>query len=126
MKKILKASVIVPFAIISIFVFVYAQKCVQNNDIKENGVLVYATILEYLGATKGGSGSNPNYLCRFTYNGEIRTLISPSGIKSEGQSYVGKIFPALFSSKTNSLRLLITEDDYVEFGIEYPDSLKYK
>ncbi len=126
MKKLFKTNIIVPFVIVLIFVLVFVQRCFRDYDVRLNGILVNATIVEYLGSTKGGSGVNPNYLCRFKYQGKDRTLISPSGIKSEGQSYVGKTFPALFSSKTNSLRLLITEDDYVEFGIDYPDSLKYK
>ncbi len=56
--------------------------------------MVTATITDFLGSGKGGSGDNPSYRCEFLYKGEHKSLISQSSVKSKTLSYLGKTFPA--------------------------------
>lgn len=122
MKIHLNWKVIVSSFIILLFVIVGIQRYISQRDLRRNGVIVNAIIQDVL--PSGKATASPSFKCKFIYNGQEMILISNSSIKGNIFSYIGKSFPALYSVKTNSLRLLITKDDYDEFEIEYPDSLK--
>ena len=100
------------------------QQCIENNDLRKEGILVQATIIEYLGSVKGGSGANPNYLCRFSFKGKERVLVSPSTVKDNGISYVNKTYPALYSVERDALRLLINPEGYNKYTLKYADTLR--
>lgn len=122
-QRLLKAKYLIPTLIVLIFTTVAIQRCQAINDLKENGVLVNVTIVDYLGSMKGGSGADPSFKCNFLYKGQRRSLISSSSVKAKAFSYIGKSFPALYSERTNTLRLLMTTEDFSEFDRELPDSL---
>ena len=124
MKQYLQLKYIIPFGIVLLFVMVGLNKCQKTKDLKEHGVLVEATITDWLGSHKGAGGVNPSYRCEFFYKGKKLSLISGSRVKGKGVSYVGKTYPALYSEKTNAVRLLMFPEDYEEYNIKYPDSLK--
>ncbi len=124
MKNHINWKLLISCFIILIFVFVGIQRYISQRDLKKNGTIVYATIQDVL--PSGKATASPSFKCRFFFKGKEKVLISSSSIKGNIFSYLGKSFPALYSSKTNSLRLLMTKDDYLEFGIDYPDSLKYR
>ena len=121
--KFLKAKYLIPISIVLIFVYFGIQNFQATNDLKKNGIMVNATITEWLGSSKGGSGDNPNYRCEFTYKGGRKSLISQSSVKSKTLSYIGNTYPALYSEKTNTVRLLMSEEDYKAYNRKYPDSL---
>jgi hypothetical protein len=124
MKQYLQVKYIVPLGIVLLFVMVGIDKCVKTRDLKKNGVLVEAKITDWLGSHKGAGGVNPSYRCEFHYNGKKLSLISGSRVKEKGMSYVGKIYPALYSERTNAIRLLMFPEDFEEYGRKYPDSLE--
>ena len=95
------------------------------NDLKQNGVIVNVRIMELLGPTKRRC-YDPSFRCEFEYKKEHKNLISPSSIRKDAYSYVGQLYPALYSEKTNTLRLLLTEEDFQEYDQKYPDSLLKK
>lgn len=119
-----KAKYLIPIVIILIFVYAGIEHMRATNDLEKNGIIVNATITDWLGSTRGGSGSNPKYRCEFMYKGESKSLISLSSVKSKGLLYIGRTFPALYSEKTNTVRLLMNQEDYKKYNLEYPDSLQ--
>jgi len=124
MKKYLQTKYIIPISIVLLFIIVGINQCRQTNDLKRNGVIVTATITDWLGSHKGAGGVNPDYRCEFYYKGKKHSLISRSSVKEKGLSYVGKTYLALYSEKTDAVRLLIFPEDYEEYNVKYPDSLK--
>src|SRR5688572_20150039 len=123
MQRLLKSKYLIPFLVVLIFITVGVQHRLANNDLEKNGMIVNATIVEYLGSTKGGSGANPSFKCSFPYKGHLQSLITSSSVKENAFSYIGKSYPALYSERTNTLRLLMTPEDFSKFGRKYPDSL---
>lgn len=107
----------------SIFIYLGIQPNKATNDLKTNGVIVNARIIDFLGSGQGGSGANPDYLCEFTYKNEDKRMISTSRVKERGSSYVGKTYPAIYSEKTNTLVLLMFEEDFEYYNRAYPDTL---
>lgn len=100
---------------------VVIKNCISSNSLKKEGIIVNVKILEYL--PPGKSMSEANYLCQFSYQGEIKKLISQSRIRHNKSSYEGQYFPALYSDKYNELRILMKPEDFEEFGLNFPDSL---
>lgn len=90
-------------------------------DLKENGQVINVKIVDYL--PPGKSMSQANYRCEFVYNGEVKNLISQSSIRHNKSLYVGEYFPAMYSPKTDAIRILMLPEDFSEFNIPYPDSL---
>lgn len=124
MKKYLQIKYLIPIGIVLLFIIVGINKCEQTKDLKKHGVLVKATITDWLGSHKGAGGVNPSYRCEFYYKGKKHSLISGSSVKEKGISYVGKTYPALYSEKKDEVSLLIFPKDYEEYNVKYPDSLK--
>jgi hypothetical protein len=118
-----KVKYLIPTVMVLIFVYFGIQRFISVKDLEKNGIMVNATITDFLGSAKGGSGSNPNFCCEFMYKGERKSLISQSSVKSKAFSYIGRTFPALYSAKTNTVRLLMNEEDYEDYNRKYPDSL---
>lgn len=115
-------KVIIPSLIILIFVFVAIQKSSSETDLKKNGVIVYAIIQDVL--PSGKQTASPSFKCKFNFEGKEMTLISNSSIKGNILSYAGRTYPALYSKNTNSLVLLITDEDYKKYGIKDEGILK--
>lgn len=90
------------------------------NDLKDNGVIVNAKIIEVLAPPKGGV--NVSFRCEFNHNGVLKKLISASNIRTKPSTYIGHIYPALYSEKSDKIRLLLTEEDYKEYNQQYSDS----
>ncbi len=107
MRNLLKAKYIIPIFVALIFVYFSIQNFQAWKDLKHNGIMVSATIIEFLGSSKGGSGSDPGYCCEFIYKGERKSSIIQSNVKSKTLSYIGRTFPALYSEKTKTVRLLM-------------------
>jgi hypothetical protein len=113
-----------PIVVVLLFVVVGGMNFLAKNDLKNHGVIVNAKIIEYL--PPGKAMSDANYRCEFIYKGEIKRLISQSRIRLNKSSHEGQYFPALYSEKYDELRILMTPEDFDEFGIIYPDSLLNK
>ncbi|MEI9934473.1 MAG: hypothetical protein WDM71_06385 [Ferruginibacter sp.] len=43
----------------------------------------------------------------------------------EGIFLLVKLFPAIFSPKTNNSELLMTPEDFKNYGLNFPDSLQW-
>jgi hypothetical protein len=122
-NKRVRYEYLVMIGLLIFFIVLIIQNHNEDNDLKINGKIVHAKIVNYLGSSKGAGGRKPSFKCEFEFNGEKKILISSSSILSNGISYVGKTYPALYSAKTNSLRLLITEQDYRMYNQQYLDSV---
>jgi translation elongation factor P/translation initiation factor 5A len=108
-------------AMLCIISTVVILNCNNNNDLKSNGKLVSVKIIEYL--PPGKAMNFANYKCSFLFNNNSKELISQSRIQSNRIAYVGQYFPAMYSEKTDAIRVLMTSEDFEEFNIPYPDSL---
>lgn len=122
LKELFKLKYLFPIFVVLIFVYYGIQHNSAMKDLEKNGIIVKATITDFLGSNRGGSGSDPNFRCEFIYKGESKSLISQSSVKSKAFSYIGKTFPALYSEKTNIIRLLMNQEDYKKYNRKYPDS----
>ena len=110
MKNNFNWKVIIPSLIILILFLVAILNYISEQDLKKNGIIVHALIQEVL--PSGKATAIPGFKCTFNFEGKEMTLISNSSISGNILSYTGKTYPALYSKKTNSLVLLITDEDY--------------
>ena len=115
-----KTSILAIIGILGI-VLVFILRARDENDIKQNGVLIKVKIIDILFPSKGGGSFN--FRCSFIYNGEQKTIISPTSIKEHGRRYVYKLCPALYSPKKNTLRVLLRPEDFEEYNISLTDSI---
>jgi hypothetical protein len=123
MKPNLKVQYILPLLIVLLFIATGIHRCFAARDLKKNGVIVHARIVDYLGSAKGGTAANPGYRCSFSYKGRTLSENSKSRVKRKAFSHIGKWYPAMYSERTHTVRLLMFREDFEEFGLEYPDSL---
>ena len=115
-------KVIIPSFIILIFFLVAIQNYISEQDLKKNGIIVHSLIQEVL--PSGKATASPGFKHAFNFEDKEMTLISYSSIRANILSYAGKTYPALYAKKTNSLVLLITDEDYKKYGIKDQDILK--
>jgi hypothetical protein len=118
--KFSKTWILAIISIFSLLVIVYLVR-ERSSDIRENGILINVKIVDILIPSKGAGSFN--FRCSFTYTGEQKLLISPTSVKENGSRYIGKICPALFSPKTNNLRVLLQAEDFDDYNIPLTDSL---
>lgn len=119
----LKNVIVIGTVVILFGVAIFTRNMIIN-DLKDNGKVITVKIIERLLPAKGGV--SPSFRCEFTYNEQVKVLISPSSITHNKKSYVGSYFPAIYSPKSDAIRILMKSEDFEEFGIPYPDSLLYK
>lgn len=106
--------------IILLILFIIARNLNQN-DLKENGVIVQAKILRvnYGGKVSGG------FDCLIDYKGKQTELPSSSSLKRNKFNFVGKTFPAMYLPSNETLEVLIAPVDFEKFNIPFPDSLNW-
>lgn len=109
------------FIVLLILCSVVIMNLQKSYSLKQNGEIVTVKITESLSPGKGGIYAN--YRCEFTYKKEVKNLVSQSRIRHNRSSYEGQYFPAMYSSTSDAIRLLMKPEDFEEFGISYPDSL---
>jgi hypothetical protein len=121
MNKILTWTIIIGF-----IVFVTVQSIRQNSEdqyLKDNPNLTTAKIIDWDPGAKGGARLlNYEFIIdNKTYNGSK----SYYGLSQRNNYLLNKYFPVIYSSKDpNVNRLLIIENEFKEFGLIQPDSLK--
>ena len=94
---------------------------IDEADLKKNGVVVQVTILSVNPGGKSGGG----FQCLINYQGESFERPSGTSVKQGRYSFVGKHFPGMYSRNTNTLKILITPEDFEKYNIPFPDSLKW-
>jgi hypothetical protein len=97
---------------------------VQKRTLIASGKLITVRIINRLPSGKGMN--NAVYECEFLLDGKVKRNTSTTEIENNKDFYVGKFYPALFLENTNALKVLITPEDFEEFGLKYPDSLLSK
>ena len=109
------------FGILFILIaFAIVNQLWKKNDLKSDGIIVNAVIIDMLVPTKGV----PSYQYKFVYNGKVYTDDNNRGIQTK-YFFIGKTFPAMFSPKTGNSELLMTPEDFKEYGLNFPDSLRW-
>lgn len=76
----------------------------NQNDLKNNGVIVEAKIL---GVNIGGR-STGGFQCLITYQNETKEISSFSSISKGKLAFIGKTFPAMYLPDKDILEILIT------------------
>ena len=94
----------------------------HESDLRKNGILVHVTVDAVLPPSKGGGPFA--LMCHFMYHGEQKTLNSFTHQRDHLGKYLYKESPALYSPKTDNLRLLLTRSDFEEYGVPFTDSLR--
>ena len=107
--------------IISLIIGLIIYRIIAQNDLKRNGIIVQAKILS---VNFGGKASG-GFQCLIKYKGDEKELPSPSSLANAKTYFIGKVFPAMYAHKTNTLEILITPQDFEKFNIPFPDSLKW-
>ena len=116
-----KKSLLVCFIGLLLFIGVIVWINVNQQNLKQNGVLVSAKILRvnYGGKVSGG------FQCAINYQNKYLKLPSPSTLKRGNFDFIGKNFPAMFLPTNETLEILITPVDFEKFNMPFPDSLKW-
>lgn len=110
------------FVIICSIAAIYSMR--SRNDIKTNGVLVNVRVVRCIISAKGSQ--YVDFECEFIFNGLVKNLVSASKVTTKCNRYVGSYFPALYSVKYDAVKVLITNDEFTEYGLEFPDSIRSK
>ena len=105
----------------SIIILVIILRNTSQSDFKKNGLLINAQIIKVVIGGKPAGG----FLCRFTYNDEVKENSTPTSLKKGYFDMIGKTFPAMYSPKMGSFEILITPTDFEKFNIPFPDSLNW-
>jgi hypothetical protein len=90
-------------------------------ELKKNGELIHVRIEQVLPPSKGGSPYG--FACSFTYHGVQKTLNSATSQREHLGKYTNKECPALYSPKSDNIRVLITQDDFDRYDVPLTDSL---
>lgn len=116
-----KKSIIGTIIIVILFIGGVIWRNSIQSDLKQNGIIVQTKIIRvnFGGKVSGG------FECLINYNGEQKERPSVSSIKSGRFNFVGKTFPGMYSTKTNTLEVLIAPADFKKFDIPFPDSLNW-
>ena len=98
-----KKSLLVCFIGLLLFIGVIVWINVNQQNLKQNGVLVSAKILRvnYGGKVSGG------FQCAINYQNKYLKLPSPSTLKRGNFDFIGKNFPAMFLPTNETLEILI-------------------
>ncbi len=116
-----KASFWGVLIIAGLFILIIFFRNRFQNDLKRNGIIVNAKIIKVNIAGKGSGG----FQCSFDLNGKTFEEPTPSTIRSNRYEFIGKRFPAIYSSKYETLEILIAPKDFEKFNIPFPDSLNW-
>lgn len=115
-----KSLIVIAIGLGLLILFIITRNKNQD-DLKQNGILVSAKIL---GVNYGGKVSG-GFHCLIKYKSEEMEMPSRSSLKSGKYDFVGKTFPAMYSPNTNTLEILIAPVDFEKFNIPFPDSLNW-
>ena len=124
--KNVKLYYVAGVVVLLLFIYVGIETYLSKSDLRDKGIKVNVKIIEAIFPTHGGGNGSYGFRCVFVYNGEQKKLISASRIKIRASSYIGQTFPALYSKKYDELRLLMTQEDFEEFNLEFPDSMVHR
>jgi len=94
-----------------------------SRDVKQ-GELINGVLLTKNVSAKGFQ--NANFRCEFIINGKEKNRYAPSTLHFVTGNYlIGRYFPAKYSRKYNKLELLLLPEDFKEYGLPHPDSLRW-
>ena len=116
-----KKSLLVGVIMLILFIGIVVWRNINQDDLKEHGVLVSAKILR---VNLGGKVSG-GFHCLIKYNNEEIELPSSSSLKRNKFNFVGKTFPAMYLPSNETLEVLIAPVDFEKFNIPFPDSLNW-
>jgi hypothetical protein len=103
-----------------IILFIGFWSFYRTYELKSNHVLLTGRIIEIASTNK----SSPVFLCEIFYEGNRKIISSTTSI-SKMNLFIGKYFPFIYSNKINGGKILITPEDFNQYGILFPDSLKW-
>jgi hypothetical protein len=116
LKKIENIFIVVAIFITVIFMVRSSQK--RDKLLKENGILLTCKIIDV------SMGKNSSFECEFYYNGKY--LRRTAGSRAKKTTYfLYQYFPLIYAPDIDAARLLITPKDFEDYGIAFPDSLKW-
>lgn len=105
-------------SIVAILISIYLNALYSRNDLKKNGVLVNVFVVERLSSAKGVGINRSNFLCRFSWKGVEREEISFNDIPiKKAKEIIRDSCWAIFSDRTNTLHLILTQEDSIEYNI---------
>jgi hypothetical protein len=93
---------------------------------EEDGELIQGTICD-CGTYRRGSAGAIKIKVRYSIGDSIIYGYSSHGVMTNTciKHFLGRTFPVLVSRKYNYSRLLITREDFADFSLPFPDSLKW-
>lgn len=117
-----KLNIILIFAIISFFVYLfYVDRYLKPKELMNNGILIKARTTEWVTGAKG----SVNLKYNFVFNEKIIYSFTPVKNNRGNQHFVNKYFYVLYSPKTGNKDLLMTPNDFKKYNLSFPDSLKW-
>lgn len=116
-------SLVIALLVMGIIYFYYHFKGAEfKNDIMENPIIANCQIKKVTFINKRGYRIEYEYII----NGKIYNSDSYRSIFPLNNVAIGKFFPFIYNKeKPEKHEILITPDNFQEFGIEFPDSLDW-
>jgi len=109
---------------IGYFIYIITHAIAVKRDLKRGELIRSVFIVRNYSGLKDLSAA---FTCRFTVDGAEKEIdVSPSSIEAPtGRFLVNHYLPAMYSKKHNKLWLLLLPKDFEEYGLPYPDSLRW-
>lgn len=93
----------------------------ERDNLTKNGIIVNAMIVDVV---LGAKGMNSDLVCEFEYKGKRYKRSSRNTFCGHASALIGKVFPAVFLPGTKDFEVLITRDDFMNFNMACPDSMR--
>ncbi len=112
------------YCLFLVLLIAFISSFVKSCIIKNTGIVINGEISNY---SKGGRSETITIFYKYSYNGKsYEKARGMNGILySNGDKFLYRHFPVLFSKLINSGTLLLTPDDFKKYGREFPDSLNW-
>jgi hypothetical protein len=119
MKKLNLTLVV---AVVLFFVYLFVKdRYYKPKELKENGILLTASTMEWQQSTKAGFGLK----YEFFFDGKKITGYAASKYFAGNINFAHKYFPVIYAPKYGHKELLIEPRRFKEYNIPFPDSLKW-
>ena len=121
------AAVITMIIVFGSLLFGIISTQVIRNEIRKNGIIIPNCYI--VGVYKQYQVNSYSFECIFVFNNKKINLTgwsrARSSIRKNADEYLNHYFPGAYSERYNRMELLMLPDDFANYGLPYPDSLRW-
>lgn len=103
----------------------FTINAIYKNDLRRNGILIKTCYITVWG--KSNRGIYVDFFVNIKSDSFQKKNVESlsTGLRHNGDQFVYKYFPGVYSKKFNIVELLLLPEDFAKYGLPYPDSLRW-